>query len=107
MLRALVGEIASLVTHLARYPTGVGRRWTIGARPTMSAPARPLVVLPGLAENLSIFAELRRTVPAPVVSFSYCPVVGDVRAAAVRLAAQIEQLCIVAGVSKVDLVGHS
>ncbi|GLY63816.1 lipase [Amycolatopsis taiwanensis] len=107
MLRAVMSEIASVVTHLARYPTAVGRRWTIAAPAPPTVLERPLVVLPGLADNAAIFTELRRALPGPVVSFGYSPLIGDVRVAAGQLAEQIEELCAVAGVSTVDVVGHS
>ncbi|HKS48437.1 MAG TPA: alpha/beta fold hydrolase [Amycolatopsis sp.] len=107
MLRTVMGEIVSVVTHVARYPAAVGRRWTIATHRPPSVLTRPLVVLPGLADNMSIFTELKQALPGPIVSFSYSPLIGDVRAAARRLAEQIEELCTVAGVSKVDLVGHS
>ncbi|HET6503152.1 MAG TPA: alpha/beta fold hydrolase [Amycolatopsis sp.] len=107
MLRAVVGELASVVTHLARYPAAVGRRWTMAAAPPPGSPERPLVVLPGLADNTAIFTELRKAFPGPVVSFGYSPLVKDVRTAAHRLAEQIEELCELAGVPTVDIVGHS
>jgi triacylglycerol lipase len=107
MLRAVVGEFASVVTHLARYPAAVGRRWTMAAAPRPGSPERPLVVLPGLADNTAIFTELRKAFPGPVVSFGYSPLLKDVRTAAKRLAEQIEELCDLAPVSTVDVVGHS
>lgn len=107
MLRAVMSEIASVVTHLARYPTAVGRRWTIAAPVPPTVLERPLVVLPGLADNAAIFTELRRALPGPVVSFGYSPLIGDVRVAAGQLAEQVEELCAVTGASTVDVVGHS
>lgn len=107
MLRAVLGEIAGVMTHVARYPAAVGRRWTIASRTAETTPERPIVVLPGLADNTAIFTELKQALPGPLVSFGYSPLTGDVRTAAARLAEQIEELCAVAGVSTVDLVGHS
>lgn len=111
VLRAVAGEIVTAVSHLARYPAGIGRRWAIHPPQPAAAPQRPLVVLPGLADNTSIFADLKRALDecgaGPVVSFSYSSLVGDVRTAAARLAEQIEQLCAVAGTPTVDIVGHS
>lgn len=111
VLRAVAGEIVTAVTHLARYPAGIGRRWAIRPHQRAAAPQRPLVVLPGLADNTSIFTDLKQALDecsaGPVVSFSYSPLISDVRTAAARLADQIEQLCAVTGASTVDIVGHS
>ncbi|GAA4664408.1 MULTISPECIES: esterase/lipase family protein [Amycolatopsis] len=106
MLRNMAVELASVVNHLVRYPTGIGTRWTLTPRAR-----RPLVVLPGLADNTAVFTELRAALEAcgagPVVSFSYSPLVGTVQTAATRLAGQLEQLCEISGEQQVDLVGHS
>lgn len=107
MLRAVLGEITGVITHAARYPAAIGRRWTIASGVEQTTPERPIVVLPGLADNTAIFTELRQAFPGPVVSFGYSPLTGDLRTAAARLAEQIEELCAVTGVSTVDLVGHS
>ncbi|MFD4191804.1 esterase/lipase family protein [Amycolatopsis thermoflava] len=114
VLRTVAGEIASVVTHAVRYPAGIGRRWAIHpVRRSVPAPVpgRPLVVLPGLADNTAIFTDLKlaldRCGAGPVVSFSYSLLLRDVRSAAARLAEQIEQLCEVTGAAKLDLVGHS
>ncbi|UIJ60410.1 alpha/beta fold hydrolase [Amycolatopsis acidiphila] len=106
MLRNMAVELASMVNHLMRYPSGIGHHWAM----TQQA-RRPLVVLPGLADNTSVFTELKIALEAcgagPVVSFSYSPLVGKVQTAAARLADQIEQLCVISGEQQVDLVGHS
>jgi triacylglycerol lipase len=107
MLRAILGEIAGVMTHVARYPAAVGRRWSIASPSEQTTPERPIVVLPGLADNTAIFTELKQALPGPLVSFGYSSLTGDVRTAAARLAEQIEELCTVARVSTVDLVGHS
>jgi len=110
VLGTVAGEIASLVTHALRYPAAIGRRWAVRPGPAQ-APVRPLVVLPGLADNTAIFADLKaaldRCGAGPVVSFSYPLLLHDVRKAAARLADQVEQLCGVTGAARVDLVGHS
>ncbi|NIH85951.1 lipase family alpha/beta hydrolase [Amycolatopsis granulosa] len=109
VLRTVAGEIASVVAHAVRYPAGIGRRWSV--RPGGAAPVRPLVVLPGLADNTAVFTDLKlaleRCGAGPVVSFSYSLLLRDVRSAAARLAEQVEQLCEVTGATRVDLVGHS
>ncbi|WP_236789894.1 triacylglycerol lipase [Amycolatopsis sp. GM8] len=106
MLRNMAVELASVVDRLVRYPAGIGARWVM----THQA-RRPLVMLPGLADNTSIFTQLKAALDArdagPVVSFSYSPLVGKVQTAAARLANQIEQLCVISGGGQVDLVGHS
>ncbi|GAB3584133.1 alpha/beta fold hydrolase [Amycolatopsis endophytica] len=114
VLRTVAGEIASVVTHAMRYPAGIRRRWALPPTPgntTFAVPGRPLVVLPGLADNTAIFTDLKialdRCGAGPVVSFSYSLLLHDVRSAASRLAEQIEQLCEVTGAPKLDLVGHS
>jgi len=111
VLRAVASEIVAAVSHLARYPTAIGRRWAIQADQGAAVPQRPLVVLPGLADNTSIFTDLKRALEqcgaGPIVSFGYSPLIGDVRTAAGRLAEQVEQLCAVTGAATVDLVGHS
>lgn len=107
-LRTMANEIASVLTHLVRYPSSIGRQWAAAGR----APGhgRPLVVLPGLADNTSIFTELKQALETcgagPVVSFGYSWL-DDVRTAAERLADQVEELCAVTGSDTVDVVGHS
>jgi pimeloyl-ACP methyl ester carboxylesterase len=102
-------EIASVVNHLVRYPVNIGHRWAVA--PVHDQSERPLVVLPGLADNASIFRELKQSLEncgaGPVVSFSYSSLLGSVQTAAARLAVQIEELCTVSGASTVDMVGHS
>lgn len=107
MLRTAAAELASVLTHLVRYPSGIGHRWP--AVPVSER--RPLVVLPGFADNASIFTELKAVLEArragSVVSFGYSPLVGNVQTAAARLAEQVELLCEVSGAAKVGVVGHS
>lgn len=106
MLRNVAAEFASLVNHLMRYPSGIGHHWAL----TPDA-RRPLVVLPGLADNAAVFTDLRAALEArgagPVVSFSYSSLLGRTQTAAARLADQIEQLCVISGEQQVSLVGHS
>ncbi|KAA9164956.1 alpha/beta fold hydrolase [Amycolatopsis acidicola] len=108
MLRTAALELASVLTHLVRYPTGFGQPQPVAPA---GATELPLVVLPGFADNTSIFTELRQALEArqvgPVVSFSYSPWVRDVRTAGARLAEQIETLCEISGSATVGVVGHS
>ncbi|HJQ45630.1 MAG TPA: alpha/beta fold hydrolase [Amycolatopsis sp.] len=109
-LRTMASEIASVVNHLVRYPSGIGHRWAAAPAADQGATARPLVVLPGLADNTSIFTQLKQSLETcgagPVVSFSY-GWLDDVRTAAARLSSQVEQLCAVTGTDGLDIVGHS
>lgn len=111
VLRAVAGEIASVVTHLVRYPTGVGRRWAVPAGGPRPESSEPIVLVPGLADNFAVFTGLRRALEGcgagPVVSFGYSPLLGDVRSAATDLADHVERLCEVTGAPRVNLVGHS
>lgn len=106
MLRDVATELASVVHHLARYPAGFGHRWSMSERAR-----RPLVVLPGLADNAAVFTDLKAALQTcgagPVVSFGYSPLLGRVQTAAARLADQVDQLCVISGETQVDLVGHS
>lgn len=115
-LRAVSGEIASVVGHLVRYPTGLGRDWQIAPRGSDHAAGKPgevstpILLIPGLADNKSIFLVLRRALAEScdtVVSFGYSPLDGDVRAVAARLGPRIEELCVTTGAERVHLVGHS
>lgn len=116
-LRAVSSEIASVVGHLVRYPSGLGHDWRIVANDPKHASANadgvdtPILLIPGLADNKSIFVVLRRALAAhgcgTVASFGYSPLDGDVRAIARRLAARVEQLCASTGARRVHLVGHS
>jgi triacylglycerol lipase len=111
-LRTVAAELSSVVTHLLRYPTGL-RRPTMAAnrvdRPGGSA--EPVVLVPGLADNLAVFTRLRPALEdcgvGPVVGFAYSPLIGDVRSMAAKLAEQVEQLCAITGAARVRLVGHS
>jgi triacylglycerol lipase len=109
LLRPLAIEVASVLNHLVRYPSGIGHRW-VGVPATGQA-GRPLVVLPGMAENTSIFTKLKQSLEdcgaGPVVSFGYNSLSGRVQTAAAQLALQVEQLCAERETATVDLLGHS
>ena len=108
VLRSVAGEIASVLGHLLRYPTGIGRDWPVTANQRERIPVVPI---PGLADNKSIFTGLRRALTergcGPVVSFGYSPLVGDVRVAAAQLGVLVDGLCTAGGAPRVHLVGHS
>lgn len=111
VLATVAGEIASVVTHLARYPSEIGRRWVATTdRPPHEAP-EPIVLLPAWPTTRRCSpgcgARWRTAVPARVVSFGYSPLLRDVRAAASDLAGHVERLCEVTGAGRVSFVGHS
>ena len=111
MLRTVATELSSVVIHLLRYPTGL-RSSGVAANLADGAggSAEPVVLVPGLADNVAVFTRLRPALEecgvGPVVAFAYTPV-GDVRSIAGKLAEQVEQLCAITGASRVRLVGHS
>ncbi|MFD1532919.1 esterase/lipase family protein [Pseudonocardia aurantiaca] len=105
-------EISSVVTHLVRYPTGLRcPRMTANLADRTGGSVEPIVLLPGLADNMAVFTRLRMALEdcgvGPVVAFAYSPLVGDVRSVAAKLAEQVEELCAITGASRVRLVGHS
>jgi pimeloyl-ACP methyl ester carboxylesterase len=106
----VAGEIASVLGHLLRYPTGIGRDWPVTAN-RLERERIPIVLIPGLAVNKSIFTGLRRALTergcGPVVSFGYSPLVGDVRVAAAQLGVLVDGLRTATGAPRVHLVGHS
>jgi triacylglycerol lipase len=106
-LRAMLDEMVSAFGHLLRYPGGFGRDWVLADEPVVHP---PVVLIPGLADNKSIFGVLRRVLTergVPVVSFTPGPRGIDVPAAATRLGEWVERLCTTSGFDQIDLVGHS
>jgi triacylglycerol lipase len=112
VLQTVTTELRSVVAHLLRYPTGL-RRHGVKVNPAerTGGSAEPIVLVPGLAENMAVFTRLRVALEdcgvGPVVAFAYSPLIGDVRSLAAKLAEQVEQLCATTGAGKVRLVGHS
>jgi triacylglycerol lipase len=112
VLRTVATELSSVVTHLLRYPSGLRRpRMTANLADRTGGSAEPIVLVPGLADNMAVFTRLRLTLEdcgvGPVVAFTYSPLIRDVRSVAAKLAVQVEQLCAITGASRVRLVGHS
>jgi triacylglycerol lipase len=112
VLRTVATELSSVVNHLLRYPSGLRRpRMTANLADRTGGSAEPIVLVPGLADNVAVFTRLRLTLEdcgvGPVVAFTYSPLIGDVRSVADELAVQVEQLCAITGASRVRLVGHS
>ncbi len=112
VLRTVATEFGSVVTHLLRYPVGLRRpRMTANLADRTGGSAEPVVLVPGLADNMAVFTRLRLALEecgvGPVVAFAYSPFIGDVPSVAAKLAEQVEQLCAITGASRVRLVGHS
>jgi hypothetical protein len=112
VLRTVATELGSVMTHLLRYPSGLrcpGMIANLADRTGGSA--EPIVLVPGLADNVAVLTRLRRALEdcgvGPVVAFAYNPREGDVRSVAAKLAEQVEQLCAITGASRARLVGHS
>lgn len=115
-LPSVVKEVASVLEHLVRYPAGLGRDWQISAespeppRGGSGEVAPPVLFIPGLADNKSIFRVLRRELAkngCDTASFGYRLLADDVRVIAAQLAERVEQLCADTGATRVHLVGHS
>jgi triacylglycerol lipase len=112
VLGTVATELGSVVTHLLRYPTGLRRPgMTAMLADRSGGSAEPLVLVPGLADNMAVFTRLRLALAdrgvGPVVAFAYSPLTGDVPSVAAKLAEQVEQLCAITGAPRGRLVGHS
>ena len=121
-------EAAWLATHLALYPWGLvgrhGRGDELGYRvehlpPTqrglvisdVEAAGTPILLVHGMVDNRSIFTllrlGLRRRGFGRVTSMNYSPFTTDIRAAAARLAEEVEALVAETGYERIHVVGHS
>ena len=125
-------EVAWVTAHLALYPLGIAReratgryreeqaRFTLADLPPMQrglllgdivAAGTPILLVHGLVDNRSIFTLLRRTLRrrgfGRVMTVNYSPFTHDIRSAANRLHALIEQICEETGYERVHVVGHS
>jgi triacylglycerol lipase len=111
VLGTVTTELGSVVAHLLRYPAGLRHPGASANLDRTEGSAEPIVLVPGLADNMAVFTRLRSALEdrgvGPVVAFPYCPVIGDVRSVAAKLAERVEQLCAITGASRVRLVGHS
>ncbi|MER5733198.1 alpha/beta fold hydrolase [Streptomyces sp. NPDC002138] len=114
-LRAAALELFVFAGHVLLYPTGIlperparGRRACSDAAPGARP---PVLLLHGFNDNRSVFVLLRRALGKGghrrVETYNYSPFTFDLRAAARRLAAHVEELCERTGAQRVDLVGHS
>ena len=131
-LRGAGTELAWVTAHLAMYPLGIARervtgnhreeqeRFTLADLPAMQrglllgdivAAGTPILLVHGLVDNRSIFTLLRRTLRrrgfGRVLTVNYSPFTLDIRSAAARLQALVEQICEETGYERVHVVGHS
>jgi triacylglycerol lipase len=106
VLRGAVVEYAWSGAHLALWPFGFR-----AAQPAATCHTEPVMLVHGVIDNRSIFAllarSLRRAGIEAVHTMNYSLLTNDVRAAAARLAAAVEELCAATGQPRVRLVGHS
>ncbi|MFG3252270.1 lipase family alpha/beta hydrolase [Streptomyces sp. NPDC048172] len=122
-LRATAVDALVLAGHLLLYPTGVLAERT-PEEPTGTPASHPhprphphptdrppVLLLHGFCDNRSAYVLLRRSLLRHgwrhVVALNHSPLTGDVRAAARRLAGQVEEVLARTGHERVDLVGHS
>ncbi|WP_330332104.1 alpha/beta fold hydrolase [Streptomyces sp. NBC_00536] len=117
-LRAAALELVVFAGHLLLYPTGIlperperAGRAHRAAAPGGTGARPPVLLLHGFTDNRSVFVLLRRALAKGgrrrVETYNYSPFTLDLRAAAHRLAAHVEELCERTGAPRVDLVGHS
>ena len=121
-------EAAWLTTHLALYPSGLlfrhGADSQHGYRvehlppvqrglviSDVEAAGTPILLVHGMVDNRSIFTllrlGLRRRGFGRVTTMNYSPLTTDVRAAAARLAEEVEALVAETGYERIHVVGHS
>jgi triacylglycerol lipase len=126
-LRGAAIEVAWVAAHAALYPLGA---LTERARPEHShnlssltpvqrglligdieAAGTPILMVHGMVDNRSIFTVLRRDLQRRgfhrVLSLNYSVRTGDVRAAAERLSAHVEEICADTGFERIHVIGHS
>lgn len=127
-LRGTAVEVAWIAAHAATYPLGVLQEkareetgpFSLSGLPPVQrglvigdveAAATPILLVHGMVDNRSIFTLLRRGLRrrgfGRVVSLNYSPLTLDIPAAAARLAAHVEQLCLETGYQRIHVVGHS
>jgi pimeloyl-ACP methyl ester carboxylesterase len=127
-LRGAAVEAVWVGAHLALYPLGAVRPRTrrqhhaygVGHLPPVQrglligdveAAGTPILLVHGMVDNHSVFALLRRGLLrrgfGRVHTLNYSPLTRDVRAAAARLAEEVEALTAETGYERVHVVGHS
>ncbi len=129
-VRGVAVEAAWLTTHLAFYPLGLltpfgrsapdDRQYGVQHLPPVQrglligdveAAGTPILLVHGMVDNRSIFTLLRRGLMrrgfGRVHTINYSPLTGDVRAAAQRLAEEVEAITAETGYERLHVVGHS
>jgi triacylglycerol lipase len=131
VLRSVGGaalECAWWATHVTTYPLGLlrERRAAAGVPLSLSSlsPARrallardvetagmPVLLVHGVVDNRTVFARLRRELRrrgfTRVESFTYSPLLTDIRDAARALSRRVDDACAASGSETVQVVGHS
>jgi pimeloyl-ACP methyl ester carboxylesterase len=121
-------EAAWLTTHLALYPSGLLFRHGVDSQhgyrvehlppvqrglvvSDVEAAGTPILLVHGMVDNHSIFTllrlGLRRRGFGRVTTMNYSPLTRDVRAAAARLAEEVEALVAETGYERIHVVAHS
>ncbi|MGZ4594426.1 MAG: esterase/lipase family protein [Actinomycetes bacterium] len=126
-VRGAAVEVAWVAAHAALYPLGVvaerarpDKHRGLGTLSPMQrglvigdveAAGTPILLVHGMVDNRSIFTVLRRALQRRgfrrVLSLNYSPLTGDVRQAAERLSARVEELCAETGFERIHVIGHS
>ncbi len=124
----LAVESVWVLTHLALYPLGAvsrtgdesGHGYRVEHLPPaqrgllvgdVEAAGTPILLVHGLADNRSVFTVLRRGLRrrgfGRVTTLNYSPLTSDVRAAAARLAEEVERIVEETGYERIHVIGHS
>jgi triacylglycerol lipase len=126
-VRGAVVESLWVTAHVAMYPWGLLQERRPAAerygyedlRPLqrgllvrdVEAAGTPILLIHGMIDNRAIFARLTRRLRGHgftrVHSLNYSPATNDIRAAAERLAAEVEELVAASGHERINVVGHS
>jgi triacylglycerol lipase len=126
-VRGALIETAWVAAHVATYPLGVLRErqratdrlgyehLTLRQRSlvvnNVEAAGTPILLVHGMIDNRAIFSVLTRKLHAHgferVYRLNYSPMTNDVRGAAEKLAARVEELVAETGYERLHIVGHS
>jgi triacylglycerol lipase len=126
-LRGAVIEATWMAAHVATYPLGVLREkplarnrlgyehLTLRQRSlivnNVEAAGTPILLVHGMIDNRAIFRVLTRKLHAHgferVYTLNYSPMTNDIRDAAEKLAARIEELIAQTGYERIHIIGHS
>ncbi|HVA61241.1 MAG TPA: alpha/beta fold hydrolase [Mycobacteriales bacterium] len=129
-IRGTAVEFAWTAAHLATYPLGVAREraseatrsdlYTLAGLPPVQrglllgdveAAGTPILLIHGIMDNRSVFTLLQRGLSrrgfGRVRTLNYQVFTHDIRSAARRLAAEVEQLAVDSGHERIHVIGHS